>query len=181
MPEVVDGLVGFKGSMNLTNAGLSRAARGLDISEVVTDFAEVTELNNKWFAPVWRRITHADEAAPHPLLPPSAANGPGASSSPDCRAQNGASAETQTYVSSGGDGAAPGARCGEVGFRDAGHAGSLLRPASDCLVLAPAAGPARRLRGPRRRWLGVQSLRRWSRSWSPGYMPAIMPNRFGGR
>jgi Phospholipase D Active site motif len=58
---VVDGLVAFKGSMNLTNAGLRRADRGLDISEIVTDFAEVTELNNKYFAPVWRRITAPED------------------------------------------------------------------------------------------------------------------------
>lgn len=58
---VVDGLVAFKGSTNLTNAGLRRADRQLDISEVVTDFAEVTKLNNKYFAPVWRRITSPEE------------------------------------------------------------------------------------------------------------------------
>lgn len=54
---IIDGLVAFKGSTNLTNAGPRRADRALDISEAVTDFAEVTELNNKYFAPVWRQIT----------------------------------------------------------------------------------------------------------------------------
>jgi hypothetical protein len=34
--------------------GLRRSDRGLDLSETVTDYAEVTELNNKYFAPVWR-------------------------------------------------------------------------------------------------------------------------------
>ncbi|ETW22187.1 hypothetical protein [Mycobacterium gastri] len=53
---IIDGLVAFKGSTNLTTSGVRRADRGLDISEVVTDFAQVTELNNKYFAPVWRRI-----------------------------------------------------------------------------------------------------------------------------
>ncbi len=54
---VVDGLLAFKGSANLTNTGLRKADRGLDISEVVTDYAQVTALNNKYFAPVWKRIT----------------------------------------------------------------------------------------------------------------------------
>ena len=58
---IVDGLVAFKGSANLTNNGLRNADRGLDISEVVTDFAEVTELNNKYFAPVWRRTTAPED------------------------------------------------------------------------------------------------------------------------
>jgi phosphatidylserine/phosphatidylglycerophosphate/cardiolipin synthase-like enzyme len=54
---VVDGLIAFKGSANLTNTGLRKADRGLDISEVVTDYKQVTSLNNKYFAPVWKRIT----------------------------------------------------------------------------------------------------------------------------
>jgi hypothetical protein len=58
---IVDGLVAFKGSTNLTNAGIRRADRGLDLSETVTDYAEVTELNNKLFAPVWRRITAPED------------------------------------------------------------------------------------------------------------------------
>jgi hypothetical protein len=58
---IVDGLVAFKGSTNLTNAGPRRADRALDISEAVTDFAQVTELNNKYFAPVWRRISAPEE------------------------------------------------------------------------------------------------------------------------
>lgn len=58
---IVDGLVAFKGSTNLTNAGLRRADRGLDLSEIVTNYAEVTDLNNKLFAPVWRRITAPED------------------------------------------------------------------------------------------------------------------------
>jgi hypothetical protein len=58
---IIDGLVAFKGSTNLTNAGPRRADRALDISEAVTDFAQVTELNNKYFAPVWRRISAPEE------------------------------------------------------------------------------------------------------------------------
>jgi Phospholipase D Active site motif len=58
---IVDGLVAFKGSANLTNAGVRRADRGLDLSETVTDYADVTKLNNTLFAPVWRRITAPGE------------------------------------------------------------------------------------------------------------------------
>ncbi len=58
---IVDGLVAFKGSANLTNTGLRRADRGLDLSETVTDYVQVTELNNKLFAPVWKRITAPDD------------------------------------------------------------------------------------------------------------------------
>ncbi|WP_204806757.1 hypothetical protein [Mycobacterium riyadhense] len=58
---IIDGLVAFKGSTNLTQAGPRRADRALDISEVVTDFEEVTKLNNRYFAPVWRQITAPEE------------------------------------------------------------------------------------------------------------------------
>lgn len=58
---VIDGLIAFKGSTNLTNTGMRKADRGLDISEIVTDYAEVTKLNNEYFAPVWRRITAPED------------------------------------------------------------------------------------------------------------------------
>ena len=58
---IIDGLVAFKGSTNLTNAGPRRADRGLDVSEVVTDYQQVTDLNNKYFAPVWRQLTSPDD------------------------------------------------------------------------------------------------------------------------
>lgn len=54
---IVDGLVAFKGSVNLTNAGMRKADRGLDLLEVVTNFEDVVELNNRYFAPVWKRST----------------------------------------------------------------------------------------------------------------------------
>lgn len=57
---IIDGLLAFKGSTNLTNAGMRRADRGLDLSEVTTEYSQVTELNNKFFAPVWRRLTAPD-------------------------------------------------------------------------------------------------------------------------
>lgn len=58
---IIDGLVAFKGSTNLTNAGARRADRGLDVSELVTDTVEVTNLNNKYFAPVWRKLTSPED------------------------------------------------------------------------------------------------------------------------
>jgi hypothetical protein len=67
---IVDGLVAFKGSANVTNTGLRKADRGLDLSEIVTDYAQVTTLNNKYFAPVWRRITAPyDVFSPYADLP----------------------------------------------------------------------------------------------------------------
>ncbi|TFV55619.1 hypothetical protein E4P41_16960 [Geodermatophilus sp. DF01-2] len=58
---IIDGLLAFKGSTNLTVTGMRRADRGLDVNEVVTDFQEVTKLNNKYFAPVWKRLNHPDD------------------------------------------------------------------------------------------------------------------------
>lgn len=58
---IIDGLLAFKGSTNLTAAGMRRADRGLDVSEVVTDFHEVTTLNNRYFAPVWKRLNHPED------------------------------------------------------------------------------------------------------------------------
>lgn len=57
---VVDGLIAFKGSTNLTNTGLRKSDRGLDISEVATDFEEVSRLNNSYFSPVWKSLTVGD-------------------------------------------------------------------------------------------------------------------------
>jgi hypothetical protein len=59
---VVDGLVAFKGSANLTNAGMRKADRGLDLLEVVTNFEEVVTLNNRYFSPVWKKGSSPDRA-----------------------------------------------------------------------------------------------------------------------
>jgi phosphatidylserine/phosphatidylglycerophosphate/cardiolipin synthase-like enzyme len=58
---IIDGLLAFKGSTNLTAAGMRRADCGLDVTDVVTDFHEVTTLNNKYFSPVWKRLNHHDD------------------------------------------------------------------------------------------------------------------------
>jgi hypothetical protein len=54
---IVDGLVAFKGSTNLTNAGMRRADRLLDVTEVETNVRKVGDLNNRYFAPVWKNLT----------------------------------------------------------------------------------------------------------------------------
>lgn len=53
---IVDGLVAFTGSANLTNNGIRQADRHFDISSVVTDLDEVRRLNNEYFANVWAGI-----------------------------------------------------------------------------------------------------------------------------
>jgi hypothetical protein len=58
---IVDGLLAFKGSTNLTNAGMRRADRALDVTEVETNVGGVGELNNKYFAPVWKKLTAPDD------------------------------------------------------------------------------------------------------------------------
>ena len=50
---VIDGLMAFKGSANLTDFGWRKAAQGREVIEVVTDVAEVAELHNRFFSPVW--------------------------------------------------------------------------------------------------------------------------------
>ncbi|MDL1900233.1 hypothetical protein FBR02_05635 [Anaerolineae bacterium CFX9] len=50
---VVDGLMAFKGSANLTDFGWRRAAYGREVIEAVTDIDEVIGLNNRFFSPVW--------------------------------------------------------------------------------------------------------------------------------
>jgi len=57
---IVDGLLGFKGSTNLTSGAMRKADTGLDVSEVITDFQAVSDFNNRFFAPVWKKITAAD-------------------------------------------------------------------------------------------------------------------------
>jgi hypothetical protein len=53
---VIDGLLAFKGSANLTTAGWRKSAQGLDVIEVVTDVTEVKELHNRYFCPIWARL-----------------------------------------------------------------------------------------------------------------------------
>jgi phosphatidylserine/phosphatidylglycerophosphate/cardiolipin synthase-like enzyme len=56
---VIDGLMAFKGSANLTDFGWRKAAQGREVIEIVTDVAEVVELHNRFFSPVWATFTPA--------------------------------------------------------------------------------------------------------------------------
>jgi phosphatidylserine/phosphatidylglycerophosphate/cardiolipin synthase-like enzyme len=51
---VIDGLLAFKGSANLTLNAWRKAAQGLEILEVVSDVEEVINLHNKYFSPIWK-------------------------------------------------------------------------------------------------------------------------------
>jgi len=50
---VIDGLLAFKGSANLTTNGWRKAARARENVEVVTKVNEVIQLHNTLFAPIW--------------------------------------------------------------------------------------------------------------------------------
>ena len=50
---VIDGLLAFKGSANMTDFGWRKAAHGREVIEPVTDVAEVVDLHNRFFSPVW--------------------------------------------------------------------------------------------------------------------------------
>jgi phosphatidylserine/phosphatidylglycerophosphate/cardiolipin synthase-like enzyme len=50
---VVDGLLAFKGSANLTVSGLRKAAQWRETFEIVTDVKEVVDLHNRFFSPIW--------------------------------------------------------------------------------------------------------------------------------
>jgi len=50
---VIDGLIAFKGSANLTTNGWEKAAEGKDLIEVVTNVQEIAKLHNRYFAPNW--------------------------------------------------------------------------------------------------------------------------------
>lgn len=50
---IIDGLIGFKGSTNLTLSGWRKAEKNLDMLEVITDLKEVVEVNNRYFSPLW--------------------------------------------------------------------------------------------------------------------------------
>jgi hypothetical protein len=52
---VIDGLIAFKGSANLTTPGWRKAAEQLEIIEAVTDPAEIAKLHNLYFSKAWLR------------------------------------------------------------------------------------------------------------------------------
>ena len=59
---LIDGLLAFKGSANLTLPGWRKAEKGLEMIDVVTDIDEVTRLNNEYFAPLWSQISDEPES-----------------------------------------------------------------------------------------------------------------------
>jgi phosphatidylserine/phosphatidylglycerophosphate/cardiolipin synthase-like enzyme len=50
---VIDGLLAFKGSANLTDFGWRKAAQGREVIEIVTDLREISELHNRYFSAAW--------------------------------------------------------------------------------------------------------------------------------
>ncbi len=54
---VIDGLLAFKGSVNLTPTAWRKAARGYDEVEVLTDLEKVINLHNRYFSPVWANLS----------------------------------------------------------------------------------------------------------------------------
>jgi phosphatidylserine/phosphatidylglycerophosphate/cardiolipin synthase-like enzyme len=54
---VIDGLMGFKGSANLTQTAWRKAEIGYDEIEVVTDVEKVINLHNRYFSPVWADLS----------------------------------------------------------------------------------------------------------------------------
>ena len=54
---VVDGLLAFKGSANLTLNAWRKVAAGRDMVEVVTNVDEVINLHNRYFSPIWAELS----------------------------------------------------------------------------------------------------------------------------
>lgn len=52
---VIDGLIAFKGSINLTEMAWRKAEQNLEEVEVISDVAEVIALNNRFFSSAWTR------------------------------------------------------------------------------------------------------------------------------
>lgn len=53
---VIDGLLAFKGSANLTLKAWRSAEKDMDMIETVTDVVEVIHLHNRYFSPVWAKV-----------------------------------------------------------------------------------------------------------------------------
>jgi phosphatidylserine/phosphatidylglycerophosphate/cardiolipin synthase-like enzyme len=66
---VVDGLLAFKGSANLTLSGLRKAAQGRDTFEIVTDVKEVVDLHNRFFSPIWAEHSTLEQINMDEFLP----------------------------------------------------------------------------------------------------------------
>jgi phosphatidylserine/phosphatidylglycerophosphate/cardiolipin synthase-like enzyme len=58
---IIDGLLAFKGSANLTISGWRKAGKGRDILEVVTNVDKIIELNNRYFSPIWAELSDIED------------------------------------------------------------------------------------------------------------------------
>ncbi|MFQ5852200.1 MAG: phosphatidylserine/phosphatidylglycerophosphate/cardiolipin synthase family protein [Candidatus Binatia bacterium] len=58
---VIDGLLAFEGSANMTQDAWRNAAEGRDRVRVVTDADEVIGLHNKYFSPIWAKLSNLGE------------------------------------------------------------------------------------------------------------------------
>ena len=56
---VIDGMLAFKGSANLTDFGYRMAASGGEVVEPVTDLRDVADLHNRYFSPAWKAFDDA--------------------------------------------------------------------------------------------------------------------------
>lgn len=54
---VIDGLMAFKGSANLTQTAWRKAGIGYDEVEIVTEVEKVIDLHNRYFSPVWANLS----------------------------------------------------------------------------------------------------------------------------
>ncbi len=59
---VIDGLLAFKGSTNLTLAAWRKAQWDYDEMEVVTDVEKVIYLHNRYFSPIWAKLSDYGDA-----------------------------------------------------------------------------------------------------------------------
>jgi len=61
---VIDGLIAFKGSTNLNQVAWRSALNDMDIIEVVTDVDDVIRLHNRYFSPLWARLSKLEDEIP---------------------------------------------------------------------------------------------------------------------
>jgi phosphatidylserine/phosphatidylglycerophosphate/cardiolipin synthase-like enzyme len=57
---VIDGLIAFTGSANLTVSGWRKAGIGNEVVDVVTDLRDVARLNNRYFSKVWQTFSDVE-------------------------------------------------------------------------------------------------------------------------
>jgi hypothetical protein len=57
---VIDGLLAFKGSANLTQMSWRSAEKGMEIIEAITNINEIIGLHNQFFSPIWAKVDNVD-------------------------------------------------------------------------------------------------------------------------